>query len=73
MAARCGEGNGKFSFRWHPIAEETEAMLPGIALIIAGFYELQCDRSSSMIWGFPMIALGVLLLVFSMADVVGSL
>jgi len=48
-------------------------MLPGIALIIAGFYELQCERSTRMLWGFPMIALGVLLLVFSMAGVVGNL
>jgi hypothetical protein len=48
-------------------------MLPGLALIIAGFYELQCDTSSSMAWGFPMIALGVLLLIFSMAGVVGNL
>ena len=47
-------------------------MLPGIALIIAGFYELQCE-GSSMAWGFPMIALGVLLLIVSMAGVVGNL
>jgi hypothetical protein len=27
-------------------------MLPGLALIIAGFYELQCDTSSSIGLGF---------------------
>jgi len=48
-------------------------VLPGIALIIAGFYELQCERGSSMAWGFPMITLGVLLLIFSMVGVVGHL
>ena len=63
----------QFSFRGHSVRGETEAMLPGIALIIAGFYELQCDRRGSMAWGFPMIALGALLLIVSMAGVVGNL